>query len=159
MKDLIRHILKEETEDYKLVEKGIDVCISVANKTYPFIVGWERANNWDSTKYFFYVNLIVDYRKAKEYYNLPFRLYYERYPDEIDNLIKNKTEYAYPTSLLDYELSDDQYLESKKIKETVQDVYELIPDEYKMMYEAESYFGESPKLYPKELNISFFMFV
>ena len=57
MKDLIRHILKEETKDYKLVEKGIDVCISVANKTYPFIVGWERANNWDSTKYFFYVNL------------------------------------------------------------------------------------------------------
>jgi hypothetical protein len=60
MKDLIRHILKEETEDYKLVEKGIDVCISVANKTYPFIVGWERANNWDSTKYFFYVNFKGD---------------------------------------------------------------------------------------------------
>jgi len=159
MKDLIRHILKEETKDYKLVEKGIDVCISVTNKTYPFIVGWEKADNWDNTKYFFYVNLIVDHKKAKEYYNLPFKPFYQRYPEEIEDVIKNKTPLAYPTSLLNYELSDDQYLESKKIKETVQDVYELIPNEYKVMYEQESYFGDPPKLYPKEINASYFIFV
>jgi hypothetical protein len=159
MKQLIKKILKEETEDYQMVSKGIDVVISLVNKTYPFIVGWERANNWDSTKYFFYVNLIVDHKKVKEYYNLPFRDYYEKYPEELENLIKNKTTLAYPTSILDYGLNDDQYDISKKIKETVEDSYELIPNEYKMMYQAEGYLGETGRYYPKEINISYYVFV
>ena len=41
MRNLIRHILKEETDNSKNFEKGIDLAIKIIKKTYPFIVGWE----------------------------------------------------------------------------------------------------------------------
>ena len=33
MKELIRHILKEETDDSKTLEKGIDITIKILKKT------------------------------------------------------------------------------------------------------------------------------
>ena len=36
MRNLIRHILKEETDDSKTLEKGIDLVIKILKKSYPF---------------------------------------------------------------------------------------------------------------------------
>lgn len=159
MKDLIRKILKEETEDYQMVSKGIDVVVSLVNKQYPFIVGWEKDGDWDESNYFIYINLVVDYRLAKEYYNLPFKFYYERYPSMIDELINKKEKFAYPTSLLDYEgTSEESYQNFKKITQSFEDNYELIPDEYKISYEKENVFGDIMTV-TKELSINYCIFV
>ena len=41
MKELIRHILKEETEGSDQNTKGIDLAIKLLKKSYPYIIGWE----------------------------------------------------------------------------------------------------------------------
>lgn len=159
MKQLIRKILKEETKDYSLVEKGIDVVVSMLNKNYPFVVGWKKNGNWEESTYYIYIDLVVDYKKAKEYYNLPLKPFYLKYPDAIEELIQKGDGYAYATSLLDYDQTgEDPYLESKKIKTTLEDAYELIPIEYKLIYEKESVFGDIMQI-PKEVSVSYYRFV
>lgn len=159
MKQLIRKILKEETKDYKLVEKGIDVVVSMLNKDYPFVVGWKKNGDWEESTYYLYIDLVVDYKRVKEYYNLPLKSYYINYPHAIEELIQKGEGYAYATSLLDYDQTgEDPYLESKKIKSTLEDAYELIPIEYKLIYEKESVFGDMMKI-PKDVSVSYYRFI
>jgi len=159
MKQLIRKILKEETEDNQMVKKGIDVVFSLVKKEYPFIVGWEKDGDWDESFYFLYVNMVVDYRIAKEYYNLPLKSYYKRYSDVLDEMINKKEKFAYPTSLLDFKGSSEEAYENyKKIKQSVDDNYELIPDEYKAHVEKENVFGEMIVV-TKELSVNYCIFV
>jgi hypothetical protein len=159
MKKLIRKILKEETEDNQMVKKGIDVLFSLVKKEYPFIVGWEKDGDWDESQYFLYVNMVVDYRKTKEYYNLPLKSYYKKYPNMLDEVINKKEEFPYPTSLLDFKgLSDEAYENYKKIKQSVDDNYELIPDDYKAHVEIENIFGKI-MIVTKELGLHNCIFV
>ena len=81
MKQLIRKILKEETKDYKLVEKGIDVVVSMLNKDYPFVVGWKKNGDWEESTYYLYIDLVVDYKKAKESIEQGMIIYKEFYPE------------------------------------------------------------------------------
>ena len=81
MKQLIKKILKEETEDYQMVTKGIDVVVSILNKQYPFIVGWEKNGDWEESTYYLYIDLVVDYKKVMEVYGLPLKPYYINYPN------------------------------------------------------------------------------
>jgi hypothetical protein len=160
MKHLIRKILKEEVEnDYNMIDKGIDIVVNLVNKTYPFIVGWEKDGNYDESKYYLYIHLKVNVDKVKEYYNLPFKEFFLKYPQAIDQYINNKESFAYPFSMLDFNLLDeDPYIESKKIKTLFEEMYELIPDEYKMKEERTDIFGNT-NVYEKEININYYMFV
>ena len=159
MKRLIRKILKEETEDYRMVTKGIDVVVSILNKQYPFIVGWEKNGDWEESTYYLYVDLVVDYKKVMEFYGLPLKSFYINYPDAIGELISKGEAFAYPTSLLDFEQTGkDPYLESKEIKNTLEESYELIPIEYKLIYEKQSIFGDMMQI-PKEVNVIHYRFV
>ncbi len=160
MRQLIRKILKEEVEnDYDMIDKGIDIVVNVVNKTYPFIVGWERDGEYDESKYYLYIDLKVNVNKVKEYYDLPFKDYYLKYPHAIDEQIEQKENFAYPFSLLDFSLLDeDPYIETKKIRTLFQEMYELIPDEYKMKEERFDVWGDI-NVYEKEININYYMFV
>ncbi len=160
MRNLIRKILKEEVENnYDLVDKGIDMVISILNKKYPFIVGWELSGEYDESKYFIYIDLKVDVNKVKEYYNLPFKYFYEKYPDAIETAIATKEKFAYPTSILDIESIDlDPWTESKSITSFAEEMYELVPDEYKMKEERENIFGKID-VHNKEINMSYYIFV
>jgi|694.fasta_scaffold71139_3 hypothetical protein len=160
MKQLIRRILKEEVEnDYNMIDKGIDIVVKVVNKTFPFIVGWEKNGDYDESKYYLYIDLKVNVDKVKEYYDLPFKDYYLKYPDVIDEQIERKESFAYPFSLLDFSLlDDDPYIESKKIKTLFEEMYELIPNEYKMKEERQDIFGKI-NVHEKDININYYMFV
>jgi hypothetical protein len=160
MKELIRRILKEEVEnDYNMIDKGIDIVVNLVNKTYPFIVGWELDDDYGDSRFFIYIHLKVNVDKVKEYYNLPFKDYYLKYPDVIDEQIEKKETFAYPFSLLDFSLLDeDPYIETKKIRTLFQEMYELIPDEYKMKEERFDVWGDT-NVYEKEINVSDYIFV
>ena len=68
MKELIRNILKEETEGSDPNTKGIDLAIKLLKKSYPYIIGWEIN---DQRTFTIYLNIICDIEKLKEFYNIP----------------------------------------------------------------------------------------
>lgn len=150
MKDLIRHILKEESSD-KLIKKGIDITINILKKEFPFIVGWDTSDDYNDYKMSLYINLILDYDKTKEYYGLEERRIRPSSPIEREFFLGKGV--AYPTSPFQYEGIIDAYEERSKIQEYVSSSYEYIPDDLKMM--STSTYSD---VY-KELKVDDFIFV
>ena len=123
MKELIRHILKEETDDSKTLEKGIDITIKILKKTYPYIIGWELIIDGAFT---IDINIICDIEKLKEFYNSDLTVYYKKNRDELSN-----EDYPYAVSILNikYEMTKDEMFEDyKMLKNELNDIYEMIPD-------------------------------
>jgi len=123
MKDLIRHILKEETDDSKTLEKGIDLAIKILKKTYPFIIGWELGiyGNFSID-----INIICDIEKLKEFYNSDLSDYHKRNKNELSN-----EDYPYAVSILNIRnetTSDEMFEDYKKLKQELNDIYEMLPE-------------------------------
>jgi hypothetical protein len=124
MKELIKHILKEEVSKQQ-IDKGIDIVVNGLKKEFPFVVGWKLHDNYDEYMTSIYIDLVVEYEKVKEFYGLePSMIYDIEY-------IKNK-QVAYPFSPFEYEGKFDPYMESQKLSEYVFEMYEYIPDELKL---------------------------
>lgn len=130
MRSIIKNILNEEVENLQNIYKGIDVTIKLLSKKFPFIVGWMLSEPLDRYDYSLYINLIVDIDKVKDYYGLDLSDMYKKYAEWMfDEKSGNK---AYPFSALNYEdVFEDPYVENKKIIETLNDIYEDIPDSLK----------------------------
>jgi hypothetical protein len=123
MKELIRHILKEETDDSKTLEKGIDLVIKLIKESYPYIIGWKLISDG---KFTIEINIICDIEKLKEFYNSELKSYYEKNKDELSN-----NDYPYPVSILkikDEMTSDEMYEDWKKLKQEFNDFYEMLPE-------------------------------
>jgi hypothetical protein len=162
MRNLIKKILKEESHnDYDMIRKGIDILISLLKKTYPFIVGWKPDNeDINSSEWWINIHLVVSASKAKEYYNMEYKDFYVRYPDALEEAFNTNRDYAYPVSLFDYESYDfDAYQNSREIRTLADDMYELIPEEYKFQEERISSFSNQTYISNKDIRINSYMFV
>jgi hypothetical protein len=162
MRNLIKKILKEEAHnDYDMVRKGIDILISLLKKTYPFIVGWKPDNeDINSSEWWININLIISASKAKEYYNMEYKNFYINYPEALEEVFNSDNDYAYPVSLFDYESYDfDAYQNSREIRTLADDMYELIPEEYKFQEERTSSFSNQTYISNKDIRINSCMFV
>lgn len=156
MKQLIKKILKEETEDDSVrVSKGINALVSLVKNTFPFIVGWVWAKeDWDEGMFGIYIHLVIDQKKVKEIYGLNYRSWYNGKHSVLQKAINDKSTYAYPISLLNYESEGiDAYEENRAITDLVNDTYEIIPDEYKVIINRPTYSA------PKTLKIDSYIFV
>jgi hypothetical protein len=139
MKDLIRHILKEETET-----KGIDLAIKLLKKSYPYIIGWEIN---DERTFTIYLDIICDIEKLKEFYNSDLKPFYYRHKGEIYN-----DKLPFPTSALEisFEMSDDEkYKDYSEMKQELNDIYQMLPDH---LIQKDGYND------PKELDPDKFMY-
>ena len=147
MKELIRKILNEETEDNQ--KKGIDLAIKILSQDYPYIVGWEY--NYDSetpSVFYIYLNIICDIEKLKDFYNSELKPYYQ---NKIEQLKGN--EFSYPTSILkvNEEIDDEtKFKEYKKMRQELSEIYEMLPEHLVI----KTKFGE-----PRELDPDKFIFV
>jgi hypothetical protein len=130
MRSIIKNILNEEVENLQNIYKGIDVTIKLLSKKFPFIVNWVLTEPLDKYNYSLYIDLIVDIDKVKDYYGLDMSDIYKKYAELMFD--EKSGSNAYPFSALNYEgVFEDPYLESKKITETLNDIYEDIPDSLK----------------------------
>jgi len=162
MRNLIKKILKEELHnDYDMVRKGIDILISLLKKTYPFIVGWKSdKEDINSSEWWINIHLVVSASKAKEYYNMEYKNFYINYPDELEEIFNSDKDYAYPVSLFDYESYHfDAYQNNREIKTFADDMYELIPEEYKFQEERTSSILNHTYIINKDIRIDSYMFV
>jgi len=123
MEELIRHILKEETEGSNLNTKGIDLAIKFLKKSYPYIIGWEL--NQES-RFMIYLNIICDIEKLKKFYNSDLKTYYLRHEDDLQKDIL-----AYAPSVLKISETldpDEKYKEYSEMKQELNDMYQMLPD-------------------------------
>lgn len=126
MRNLIRHILKEETYyDSKTLEKGINLVIKLIKESYPYIIGWKLISDG---KFTIEIIIICDIEKLKEFYNSELKYYYKKNKDELSN---PNNDYPYPVSILnikDEMTSDEMYESYKKLKQELNDFYEMLPE-------------------------------
>jgi hypothetical protein len=123
MKELIRNILKEETEGSDTNTKGIDIAIKLLKKSYPYIIGWELN---DQRPFTIYLNIICDIEKLKEFYNSDLKTYYLRHEDDL-----YKDILAYAPSVLKISETmdpDEKYKEYGEMKQELNDIYQMLPD-------------------------------
>ena len=144
MKELIRHILKEETEGSDPNTKGIDLAVKFLKKSYPYIIGWEL--NQES-RFMIYLNIICDIEKLKKFYNSELKTYYLRHEDDL-----HKDILAYAPSVLKISETmdaDEKYKEYSEMKQELNDIYQMLPENFIQKDEH----GD-----PKELDPDKFMY-
>lgn len=123
MKELIRNILKEETEGSNLNTKGIDIAINILKKSYPYIIGWEL---YQESSFMIYINIICDIEKLKKFYNSDLKPYYIRHKDEI---YSEKLSYAPSVLEAGNTIShDEKYQDYKELKDELNDIYQMLPE-------------------------------
>ena len=145
-----------------MVRKGIDILISLLTKNYPFIVGWKPSDeDIDGSEWYININLVISASKAKEYYNMDYKSYYYDYPEVLDEEVFNSNnDYAYPVSLFDYKSHDFNVWENnREIKSLAEEMYELIPEEYKLKEERISSFLNTEYINIKEVKLNLYFFV
>jgi hypothetical protein len=148
MKELIKHILKEEVSKQQ-IDKGIDIVVNGLKKEFPFVVGWKLHDNYDEYMTSIYIDLVVEYEKVKEFYGLKPKTMYDI------EYIKNK-QVSYPFSPFEYEGKFYPYIESQKLSEYVFDMYDYIPDELKLK-ESHTYGSEKDNY--KGLKVDDYIFI
>ena len=148
MRELIKHILNEEVSKQQ-IDKGIDIVVNGLKKEFPFVVGWQLHNDYEEYRTSIYIDLVVEYEKVKEFYNLtPKKMYDLEY-------IKNR-QVAYVITPFNHEGKFDPYKESQKLGEYVFEMYEYIPDELKL---EESYTYGSVSANYKGLKVDDYIFI
>jgi hypothetical protein len=123
MKELIRHILKEETDNSKTLEKGIDIAIKILKKTYPYIIGWKLIQ--ESGEFKIYIKIICDIEKLKKFYNSDLINYYSKYG------ILEDEDFPYALSILEINNemnSNEKYNDFKILEDDLNDIYEMLPE-------------------------------
>ena len=151
-RDLIRHILKEETSPDDL-KKGIDIAVKVLSQDYPFIVGWEYSNDPDKWAYVIYVNLEVDHIKSMEFFNLKPHPRFGRF---IKDSIKDRETMVYPFTFTNYEDEDFDTNVYLDIKSDLDEIYEdMIPVKFKIQ-KGKSVLNQDD---PKRLAVDNYIYV
>ena len=125
MKELIRHILKEETDNSDYGKKGIDIAVKLLQQDYPYIIGWEI--NQES-RFTIYLNIICDIEKLKEFYNSDLKTYYLRHKDDLH---KDILAYAHSVLKISETMdSDEKYKEYSEMKQELNGLYQMLPDKF-----------------------------
>ena len=123
MRNLIRHILKEEEYSQKS-KKGIDIAMKILKQDYPFIIGWDFVNEGRFTIDLF---VVCDLEEVQKFYNSNLKSYYV---DKIERL--KKEDYPYAVSVLEKseEMSNDEkFQDFMNFKNQLNDIYDMIPKE------------------------------
>ena len=120
---LIRHILKEETEDSDINSKGIDIAVKLLKKSYPYVIGWQLNREDNFT---IYIDIICDIEKLKEFYNSDLKTYYLINEDELYN---EKLSYAFSAlKISETMVSDQKHGEYIEMKQELNEIYQMLPD-------------------------------
>jgi hypothetical protein len=159
MKNLIKQILKEETNDVDKVSKGIDIAIKILKKIYPFIIGWEYADDVKEYKFTIYLNIEVDYEKSMEFYGLKPKEDFVKY---LSYVIDERQKLAYPFSGMDYSDKEDfnNAYKNSEFNEALWDIYNnMIPDHLKMVNDSDRESGARKQSDYKTLQVDSYIIV
>lgn len=125
MKDLIRRIIKEQTDNSEK-KKGIDLAIKMLKKSYPYIIGWKYDEELPGKLFYINIDIICDIEKTKEFYNSDLKWYYKKNPEDI-----KEDDYAYPFTILEIGekmTGEEKFQEHIKFRKKLNEIYEMLPE-------------------------------
>lgn len=143
MKELIRHILKEE-EYSQTSKKGIDIAMKILKQDYPFVIGWGFVKEGRFTIDLF---VVCDIEEVQKYYNSNLKFYYV---DKLETV--KKEDYPYVVSILEKGLemtNDEKFIDFMSFKDQLNDIYDMLPKDIVI----KDTWGEI-----KQLDIEYFKF-
>ena len=121
MRNLIRHILKEE-EYSQTSKKGLDIAMKILKRDYPFIIGWDFVNEGRFTIDLF---VVCDLKEVQKFYNSKLKPYYV---EKIDRV--KKEDYPYAVSVLEKSeemTNDEKFQDFMDFKNQLNDIYDMLP--------------------------------
>ena len=121
MRNLIRHILKEE-EYRQTAKKGLDIAMKILKRDYPFIIGWDFVNEGRFTIDLF---VVCDLKEVQKFYNSKLKPYYV---EKIDRV--KKEDYPYAVSVLEKSeemTNDEKFQDFMDFKNQLNDIYDMLP--------------------------------
>jgi hypothetical protein len=118
--------------------KGINLSMKALRKRYKFITGWQLNEEWDKSPVSVRIDIIVDFKKVGEYYNVEMDEWW------IEHSKIKPIDTAYILSFAEVRENNRDYEETKAIRNYLNEIYEIIPDEFSTFWghEGEIY-GES----------------
>lgn len=140
----------EFTDDQK---KGLEMIMKSVKKKFPFIKGWKLSDTYENYITTLYIDIYFDLFELSEYLNLDIKDYYKKKyyesPKDINSSAlsvffndKNEDVLGFSESLFDklYEFKYD------KIQKYMNNLYNYIPDKYKIYWSMESNLGTATSL-------------
>lgn len=139
--------------------KGIDIAVSGIKKQYPFVVGYQDDTSlqYDASHY---IDLIIDNDKLSEYMDVPIRPNWREF-------VEDNPQYEKLHSLWSYLKFDDDMLDNikehpgytlmKELTETLETIYQYLPDEYRLFYKSKTTYLNPPPSYLVHLRVNAFI--
>jgi hypothetical protein len=155
--------MKEETpkDITPIKRRGIEMAVKGLKKQYPFIIGYEDDTSvqYDASHY---IDLIVDLDKLSEYMDTPVNPYWKTVVDTDPQLSKVYTIWSYlnfPQDMLEDVSNHPGYILSQELKSDLEQLYQYLPDEYKLFYKYQSrvFPDDPPKEFPVNLRVNGFI--
>lgn len=127
----------EEMKRYPMTEiqiKGVNMVIKAIMKRYDFIKGWELTQDYEKYENILFIDLIMDYQEFADKYNYYFkRLKFSR--------VKSYGIVPYierSEDVTDSDLETHVKQIRKDIEESINILYDSLPNEYKVFWRLEN---------------------
>lgn len=124
--------MKELSKEHS---EGITIAVKSVSRRIPFIKGWELRNDWGNYKFSLFINIIINLEELSKYYNAKSTGH--------NNRIKKSGSLNMFVGTVDFEDRETWnkeweffYSEKKKIESKINSVYEIIPEEYVLFFDA-----------------------
>ena len=152
--------MKEKTpkDITPIKRKGIEMSVKGLHKKFPFIIGYKDDESVDQYESAHYIDLIVDLNKLSEYMDVPVNPFWSVHASDpsyqkiyaIWSYLKFPNEVDYTKDIHNH----PGYILGEDIRETVETIYELLPEQYKLYYESDTSYITPPPIYPVRLKIN-----
>jgi hypothetical protein len=139
--------------------KGIDIAVSGIKKQYPFVIGYEddSTSQYDASHY---IDLIIDNDKLSEYMDVPIRSNWREFVEDNPQYEKLHSLWSYlnfDDDMLDNIKEHPGYTLMKELTETLETIYQYLPDEYRLFYKSKTTYLDPPPSYPVHLRVNAFI--
>jgi hypothetical protein len=152
--------MKEKTpkDITPIKRKGIEMSVKGLHKKFPFILGYKDDESIDQYESAHYIDLIVDLNKLADYMGVEVNPFWSAHASEpsyqkiyaIWSYLKFPNEVDIDTDIRNH----PGYILGEDIRDTVETIYELLPEQYKLYYESDTSYITPPPIYPVRLKIN-----
>ena len=115
--------------------RGLTMVVKGISKKYPFITGWQPIDNFEQWEGCIFLNLKIDPYKLGEYFKCPISRWWDisfkNNPQEYNGQKFYSLRSYLPDTCLDF---DTAYKIKTKMEESLQLMYEHLPEQYSKYY-------------------------
>ena len=138
--------------------KGIEMSVKGLHKKFPFILGYKDDESIDQYESAHYIDLIIDLNKLSEYMDVPVNPFWSVHANEpsYQKIYAIWSYLQFPPEVDSWGDIHNHpgYILGEDIRETVETIYEYLPEQYKLYYKSDTSYISPPPIYPVRLKVN-----